>query len=459
MTSITLTVTGAKALASVSGTLTSGMVGIPVTILYDDAWDGLTKNLVCRCGKWGPESGETRTVLNVGETATAAHEVMQPQMRLYLGVEGYSADGKLVIPTTWADCGMIQHGANAGADPSADPGLPVWAQLQAEMRQLQQQGITDAQIRALDGMFKVCAYIRADVSAEYAAFRAAFGITDSGELHTHQYTSSITKQAACASDGVRTYTCSCGFSYTEAIPATGHDYVDGVCSVCGEADPDYILQVTLTSISAAYSGGDVVVGTAVADLTGIDVTAYYSDGTTKVVTDYTISGTIAEGENTITVSYGGKTAAFTVKGIAEESAAVNLMTSGDLGTFSDLGTYTGYTGYYDADARTLQLSTISNATSSTAHLKITPFVEAGKTYTLFLGSENRTVHSTTTVVDYTKTSTFVRNYLETVNNGTRVQFTVPSEAVEVYFLYVTDEHADTTVTNVALYEGTYTEMP
>ena len=40
--------------------------------------------------------------------------------------------------------------------------------------------------------------------------------------HTHSYTSKITKQPTCTATGVRTFTCSCGDSYTETIPATGH---------------------------------------------------------------------------------------------------------------------------------------------------------------------------------------------------------------------------------------------
>lgn len=81
-------------------------------------------------------------------------------------------------------------------------------------------------------------------------------------------------------------------------------------------EPD-VPEVTLTSISATYSGGDVAVGTAVTDLTGVVVTAHYSDGTSETVTGYTLSGTIAEGSNTVTVSYSGKTTTFTVTGIAE----------------------------------------------------------------------------------------------------------------------------------------------
>ena len=46
--------------------------------------------------------------------------------------------------------------------------------------------------------------------------------------HTHSYTSKVTKPATCTEDGVRTYTCECGDSYTQTIPATGHNYSDFV---------------------------------------------------------------------------------------------------------------------------------------------------------------------------------------------------------------------------------------
>ena len=74
---------------------------------------------------------------------------------------------------------------------------------------------------------------------------------------------------------------------------------------------------TLVIISAQYTGGSVPVGTALNDLTGITVKATYSDGSTSDVTGYSLSGTIAEGTNTITVTYEGKTVTFTVTGVAE----------------------------------------------------------------------------------------------------------------------------------------------
>ena len=49
-----------------------------------------------------------------------------------------------------------------------------------------------------------------------------------GSSHTHSYTSSVTTEPTCTGTGVRTYTCSCGDSYTESIPATGHHYTDSI---------------------------------------------------------------------------------------------------------------------------------------------------------------------------------------------------------------------------------------
>ena len=70
--------------------------------------------------------------------------------------------------------------------------------------------------------------------------------------HVHSYTETITTPPACTTDGVKTFACSCGSSYTEAVPATGHiwgDYAynndattesDGTktrcCTVCGERE-------------------------------------------------------------------------------------------------------------------------------------------------------------------------------------------------------------------------------
>ena len=42
--------------------------------------------------------------------------------------------------------------------------------------------------------------------------------------HTHSYTESVTRAANCTNSGVKTFTCSCGDTYTQTIPALGHDW-------------------------------------------------------------------------------------------------------------------------------------------------------------------------------------------------------------------------------------------
>ncbi len=44
--------------------------------------------------------------------------------------------------------------------------------------------------------------------------------------HIHAYTSEVTTPATCLTAGVMTFTCSCGDSYTETIPALGHDIIN-----------------------------------------------------------------------------------------------------------------------------------------------------------------------------------------------------------------------------------------
>ncbi len=81
--------------------------------------------------------------------------------------------------------------------------------------------------------------------------------------------------------------------------------------------------VTVTGITVSYTGGDVPAGTPLSALTGLFVLASYSDGSAEPVTNYTLSGNIAVGSNTVTVIYQGQTAAFTVTGtgVNQEGAA------------------------------------------------------------------------------------------------------------------------------------------
>ncbi len=65
------------------------------------------------------------------------------------------------------------------------------------------------------------------VTVAYNGLTTTFTVT---VIHTHNYTSSVTKKPSCTSTGVRTYTCSsCGDNYTESISATGHSWKNESC--------------------------------------------------------------------------------------------------------------------------------------------------------------------------------------------------------------------------------------
>lgn len=78
--------------------------------------------------------------------------------------------------------------------------------------------------------------------------------------HTHSYNGTVTTQPTCGSAGVKTFTCSCGASYTESVPATGNHsnttdrvlfqptcssagYGEIVCNDCGTVVEGYHMDM------------------------------------------------------------------------------------------------------------------------------------------------------------------------------------------------------------------------
>ena len=108
-----------------------GIVGAAVSIEYTDpAWDGLQKTVVFR-------SAVTKDVLDAGnEVIVPAEVVSRAGIYLYMGVYGVDAANNVVIPTIWTELGMIHGAAAPSGDASSDPSLPVWAQIQAAMGNL-----------------------------------------------------------------------------------------------------------------------------------------------------------------------------------------------------------------------------------------------------------------------------------------------------------------------------------
>lgn len=139
MTEIRIRVSGADAVrVEKVGKLTTGMVGAVARYSFDGVWDGLQKTAVFR------GSGVTRDVVQWdGDAVRIPAKVLRQEGQLYIGVEGRDAEGTVVVPTVWVDGGKVLAGANASGDPSTDPELEVWAQIQAMIGDLAALGTVD----------------------------------------------------------------------------------------------------------------------------------------------------------------------------------------------------------------------------------------------------------------------------------------------------------------------------
>lgn len=102
-----------------------GIVGAVVSIAYaDPAWDSLRKTVVFR-------GAVTKDVLDAGnEVVVPTETVSRAGVTLYMGVYGADAENHVVIPTVWTELGTVQGAATPSGDASTDSSLPVWAQIQ-----------------------------------------------------------------------------------------------------------------------------------------------------------------------------------------------------------------------------------------------------------------------------------------------------------------------------------------
>lgn len=316
----------------------AGLVGGTVTVEYSDPqWGGLTKTAVFK-GNCVKDVVTNECVIRIPHETVAV-----PGENLQVGFYGTDSNGTLVIPTLWADLGVIQAAADPSDDVSTDPTLPVYTQLAQQIESLKDQieniepdgsggnvaqgtGWTSEQIDILDSIGDHINFLDAEGGRLWDSLITA--------LRSGQGTSAV-----------------------------------------------------LTGITAIYSGGSVEAGTQTRELK-ITVTATYDDGTSKTVTGYTLSpDTVSEGENTVTVTYSGKTSIFTVTGIVtpaevtlESISAVFNGETAQAGTnASDLDiTVTGH--YSDGSIKTETGWTTAGIVS-----------EGNNVFTIYLGDKTCTV--------------------------------------------------------------------
>ena len=217
--------------------------------------------------------------------------------------------------------------------------------------------------------------------------------------HVHGYAETIEQKATCTKDGVRKFTCSCGDSYTESIPALGHTSVTDKavaatctktgltegshCSACGKVlvaqkttkALAHKLKTTTTKATSSKDGKSVtsctacgkVVKTAIiykASSIKLSKTAYTYNGKAQKPTvtvknskgaklkegkDYTVkyqSGRKKPGKYTVTITFKGdysgtKTLSFT---IAPKAPTLKAKAGAKKATLS-WNKQTGATGY------------------------------------------------------------------------------------------------------------------
>lgn len=143
-------VSGAIARTLYKKVIPAGIIGAQVEFEYDDdVWKGLHKTVVFH----GPVTKDVVTDENI---VTIPPEVAEkPMSLLSVGVYGVDADGNLAIPTVWADLGIVRESANPSGDTTTDPSIPVWAQIQGMIGNLEDLETTsrDNMVAALNEAF------------------------------------------------------------------------------------------------------------------------------------------------------------------------------------------------------------------------------------------------------------------------------------------------------------------
>lgn len=114
--------------------LTAGMSNAEIVhFVFSEEWDGLAKTAVFT------DSVITVDVLqaqwNGDEVAVPPDVTTTAGRRVRVGVYGTDGNG-VALPTIWTELGTVHAGADPSGDGSTKPVLPVWAQLQKQIGDL-----------------------------------------------------------------------------------------------------------------------------------------------------------------------------------------------------------------------------------------------------------------------------------------------------------------------------------
>ena len=112
---------GTQAVTVSAGDIPVGIIGATVSLEFSPEWAGLTKNVMFLGAK-------DVAMLDVQDSVYLPPEVVSAaNLNVKMGICGVDANKKMVIPTLWADLGVVKPGTPVSL--GYDPQLPVWAQL------------------------------------------------------------------------------------------------------------------------------------------------------------------------------------------------------------------------------------------------------------------------------------------------------------------------------------------
>lgn len=104
-----------------------GYDAVEIDMNFSDDWSGLAKIAVFRAYDTQIDIAVTGSSVEI-----PVNVLLKPNVHLLFGLYGVSSDGKTVIPTVWADLGIIQPAANpTDSDNYGPPALGLYAQVSA----------------------------------------------------------------------------------------------------------------------------------------------------------------------------------------------------------------------------------------------------------------------------------------------------------------------------------------
>ena len=114
--------------------LTAGMSNAEIVhFVFSEEWDGLAKTAVFTDGVITVDVLQAQW--NGDEVAVPPDVTTTAGRRVRVGVYGTDGNG-VALPTIWTELGAVHAGADPSGDSSTKPVLPVWAQLQEQIGDL-----------------------------------------------------------------------------------------------------------------------------------------------------------------------------------------------------------------------------------------------------------------------------------------------------------------------------------